>query len=119
MVFQNQGIKYFKCGEPNISYSVQMDYRAREIFCEAQISVIEFSIVEPSHEIMALFVIRKLILQSCMCSHPVGLDVLIFNRTLRLRMLCVRIEKALARLRGCAGSPEPSLLAYVTSTIIS
>ena len=32
---------------------------------------------------------------------------------------CVRIAKALARLRGCAGSPEPSLVAYVISTIIS
>ena len=29
---------------------------------------------EPSHEILALFVLRKLILQTCMCSHPVGLD---------------------------------------------
>ena len=32
---------------------------------------------------------------------------------------CVRTEKAMARLRGCAGSPEPSLVAYVISTIIS
>ena len=30
---------------------------------------------EPAHEIMALFVIRKLILQTRMRSHPVGLDV--------------------------------------------
>ena len=33
--------------------------------------------------------------------------------------LCVRTAKALARLRECAGSPEPSLVAYVISTIIS
>ena len=32
---------------------------------------------------------------------------------------CVRTVKALARLRGCAGSPEPSLVAYVINTIIS
>ena len=32
--------------------------------------------------------------------------------------LCVRTAKALARLCGCAGSPEPSLVAYVISTII-
>ena len=32
---------------------------------------------------------------------------------------CVRTAKALARLRGCAGSPPPSLIAYVISTIIS
>ena len=31
----------------------------------------------------------------------------------------MRTAKALARLRGCAGSPEPSLVAYVFSTIIS
>ena len=30
---------------------------------------------EPSHEIMTLFVLRKLILQTRMRSHPVGLDV--------------------------------------------
>ena len=29
----------------------------------------------PSHEIIALFVLRKLILQTHMRSHPVGLDV--------------------------------------------
>ena len=33
--------------------------------------------------------------------------------------LCVQTAKALARLRGCAGSLEPSLVAYVISTIIS
>ena len=32
---------------------------------------------------------------------------------------CVRTAKALASLRGCTGSPEPSLVAYVISTIIS
>ena len=30
-----------------------------------------------------------------------------------------RTAKALARLRGCAGSPEPSLFDFVLSTIIS
>ena len=30
---------------------------------------------EPAHEIMALFVLHKLILQTRMRSHPVGLDV--------------------------------------------
>ena len=39
---------------------------------------------KPSHEIMALFVLRKLILQTRMCSHPVGLDVWCFCRTLCL-----------------------------------
>ena len=36
--------------------------------------VIDLSI-EPCHEIMVLLVLRKLILQTRMCSHPVGLDV--------------------------------------------
>ena len=30
--------------------------------------------MEPHHEIMALFVLGKLIIQTRMCSHPVGLD---------------------------------------------
>ena len=42
------------------------------------------SIYEPSHEIMVLFVLRKLILQTRMRSHPVGLDVWFFGRALRL-----------------------------------
>ena len=32
-------------------------------------------IFEPCHEIMVLFVLPKLILQTCMRSHPVGLDI--------------------------------------------
>ena len=68
---------------------------------------------EPAHEIMALFILRKLILQTCTHSHPVGLDWLYFPTS------CVRTAKALARLHGCAGSPEQSLVAYVIITIIS
>ena len=34
-----------------------------------------FSPFEPAHEIMVLFVLRKLILQTRMHSYPVGLDV--------------------------------------------
>ena len=38
----------------------------------------------------------------------------IFGRTLRLLpFFSVQTAKALARLRGCVGSPEPSLVAYV------
>ena len=39
---------------------------------------------EPSHEIMVLFVLRKLILQIRMRSYPMGARCLIFGRTLRL-----------------------------------
>ena len=67
-----------------------------------------------------LFILRKLILQSCMCSHPVGLDVWFFFGPFNyFHTLCVWTAKAVARLRTCAGLPEPSLVAYVTSTIIS
>ena len=31
----------------------------------------------------------------------------------------MQTAKALVRMRGCAGSPQPSLVAYVISTIIS
>ena len=77
-------------------------------------------IIEPSHEIMALFVPRKLILQTRMHSHPVRLDVwFLVWPFVYFHTSCVRTAKALARLRRCASSPEPSLVAYVISTIIS
>ena len=74
---------------------------------------------EPAHQIMALSVLHTLILQTCMRSHPVGLDVWFLVRYfIYFHMACVQTAKALVRLRGCAGSPEPSLVAYVWSTII-
>ena len=78
------------------------------------------SLFEPSHEIMVLFVIRKLILQTRMRSHPVVLDVwYLIEPFVYFLTTCIRTAKALARLRGCAGSPESSLVAYLISTIIS
>ena len=69
---------------------------------------------------MVLFVLHNFILQTCMCSHPVGLDVwFLVQPFVYFHTSCVQTVKALARLRGCAGSPEPSLVAYVVSTIIS
>ena len=69
---------------------------------------------------MALFVLRKLILQTRMRSPPVGLDVwFLVEPCVYFHTSCVRTAKTLARLRGCAGSPESSLVAYVISTIIS
>ena len=73
-------------------------------------------VFEPSHEIMAHFVLRKLILQTSMRSRSVGLDVGPF---VYFHTSCVRTAEALERLRRCAGSPEPSLVAYVISTKIS
>ena len=81
---------------------------------------VSISSFEPAHEIMALFILRKLFLQTCMRSPQVGLDVWFFVRPfVYFHTSCVRTAKALARLHGCAGSPEPSLVAYVISTIIS
>ena len=69
---------------------------------------------------MVLFILRKLILQTRMRSHPVGLNVWFFvGPFVYFHPSCVRTAKALARLRGCAGSPEPLLVAYVISTTIS
>ena len=75
---------------------------------------------EPSHEIIALFILCKLMLQTRMRSHPVGLDVwFLVGRLVYFHTSCVPTGKALVRLCGCAGSSEPSLVAYVISTIIS
>ena len=75
---------------------------------------------EPSHEIMALFVLPKLILQTSMRSHQVGLDVwFLVGHFVYFYSSGVRTAKALARLRGCAGSPESSLVACVINTIAS
>ena len=69
---------------------------------------------------MVLFVLRKLILQMHMPRHPVGLDAwFLVGLFVYFHTSCVQTAKALVRLRGCAGSPEPSLFAYVISTIIS
>ena len=77
-------------------------------------------IFQPSHEIMVLFVFHKLILQMRMPSHPVGLDVWFLVRPfVYFHGSCVRTAKALARLRRCTGSPQPLLVTYVVSTIIS
>ena len=65
-------------------------------------------------------ILRKLILQMRMRSHPVGLEVwFLVGPFFYLHAACVWTAKTLTRLRGCAGSSEPLLVAYVTSTIIS
>ena len=55
---------------------------------------------EPAHEIMALFVLRKLIHQMRMRSHPVGLDVwFLVGPFVYFHTSCVQTVKALARMR--------------------
>ena len=57
---------------------------------------------------------------TCMHSYPVGLDVWFLVRPfVYFHTSWVRTAKALARLHGCAGSPESSLVACVISIIIS
>ena len=69
---------------------------------------------------MVLFVLRVLILQMRMRSHPVGLDVrFLVGPFVYFHTSCVRTVKALVRLRRCTCSPEPLLVAYVISTVIS
>ena len=69
---------------------------------------------------MVLFILHKLILQTHMHSHPVGLGVsYLVGPFVYFHTSCVRTAKALARLCRCTGSPEPSLVAYGISTIIS
>ena len=67
---------------------------------------------DPTHEIIVLFVLRKPILQTRMRSYLVGIDVWFFVGTIVFfHTSCVRTTKALVRLRGCTGLPEPSLVA--------
>ena len=69
---------------------------------------------------MALIALLKLNLQTRVRSHPMGLHVWFSVRPFDyFHTSCVQTAKALARLRRCAGSPEPSLVAYAISTIIS
>ena len=66
-------------------------------------ALISKCINEPSHEIMVLFILRKLIFQTCMHSHPAGLDVWFLVRPfVYFHTSCVRSVKALARLRRLA-----------------
>ena len=66
---------------------------------------------EPTHEILALFVLCKFIFKKCMPSHTVGLDVCFFVWTfVYFHSSCVRTAKALARLHGCAGYLHWSLM---------
>ena len=52
---------------------------------------------EPAHEIMALFVLHKFILQTPMCRHPVGLDVwILVGPFVYFHILCVQTAKALS-----------------------
>ena len=73
---------------------------------------------EPAHEILILFVLRKPVLKMRMRSHPVGLDAwFLVRHFVYFHTSCVRTAKAVERLCRWAGSPDPSLVAYVISTM--
>ena len=80
--------------------------------------VAEF-IIEPSHEIMVLFVPSS----NVHAQPSTGAMCLMFGRTFHLFPYFIawasanKTVKALVRLRRCAGSPEPSLVAYVINSI--
>ena len=77
-----------------------------QLYCSSCLSS-HLSLFEPSHEIMALSILHKLILLTRMHSHPVGLDIwslvgpFVYFHTLRV------------------WTAKASLVAYVISTIIS
>ena len=70
---------------------------------------------EPCHEIMALFILHNIILQTRMLSHPVGLEVCFLVRP----FVCFHISCVQKRRHRCAGLPKPSLVTYERSTITS
>ena len=103
-------LKWHPCNMTSVSWSFSGN--------NVVVSVVFFILFEPAHEIIALFILRKFILQTRICSHPVELDVwFLVGPFVYFHTSCVRTAKALARLRGCAGSPKPSLVAHVISTI--
>ena len=84
---------------PILVATATMDYFARLGYSSAEWQF-EY---ELAHEIMALFVLRKFILQTRIRCHPVGLDVwFLVAPFVHFRTTCMRTAKALARLRGCA-----------------
>ena len=64
-------------GVPNPPYKCILEY-GKSIPINVYKPSWRITINEPSHEIMALFVLRKHIPQTRMCSHPEGLDVFFF-----------------------------------------
>ena len=60
----------------------------------------DHQLFEPCHEIMVFSTLRKLILQTCMHSHPVGLNVwFLVGPFVNIHTSCMRTAKVLARLQ--------------------
>ena len=84
-----------------MSWLISMYLTWRQITCRNVSFTVLYNhwkvVIEPAHEIMALFVLRKLILQTSMRSHPMGLDVwFLVVPFVYFHTLCVRTAKALA-----------------------
>ena len=72
--------------------------------------------IEPCHEIMVFLIPHKLILQKCMQSHPVVLDVwFLVGPFASILHVCEQWKL----WQDWAGLPEPLLVTYVIRTIIS
>ena len=79
-----------------------------------------FPVFEPSREKRDIMVIRFVVLQMRMRSSLLGWETCVFAWSfLKVLITCLRTAKALARLRLCAVSPEPLLVAFVMSTLFS
>ena len=97
-----------------IYQSSKLQTRAERIILSADITY------EPAHETTALFVLCKFTPQPRTHSYQVRTDVRpLVGSHVYFHISCVRTARAPAKLCGCAGSPEPPLVAYVISTIIS
>ena len=105
--------RYNQIPHPAQTLSSSAGITLLQTLTENSIAGVSFPIIiEPAHEIMALFILRKLILQTCMHCHPVGLDVCYsVGPFVYFHTSCMQTAKALTRLRGYAVSPEPSLVA--------
>ena len=92
-LFQHDVVVMTITDTKNIGSYTVTSTRTWEIFNSLQV------IYEPTHEILALFVLRKFILQIRMRSHPVGLDVwFLVWPFVYFHSSCVRTAKAMARL---------------------
>ena len=73
-----------KIGDPTASYQTTIYIRVTDLYknyveipvlIQVRRSYVYKTSTEPAHEMIVLFGLRKFILQTRMCRHPVGLDV--------------------------------------------
>ena len=105
----------------NISYMFQVNLHKKIYSWKMKLEAIIKSKNEPTHEILALFVLHKKIHSWNTHVQPYsGARCLVFGHTLRLLpyFMCANSEGS-GELCICAVLPEPLLLTYAISTIVS